>query len=188
MAVRRPRLPHPGVPGVSRGATRRISGWRAEWEVVYVRPPGHTLTQLRKWQKHALLALGKKWHQEYLPKHFESGGYREYGYQRRTYHTQRWKRKRLGHIKPLVKFGILEYGLRSYPRITATSKRVRVRMTGPWYLGARRRKTKGGLSPDLGAEVIAVSDKEFKELAAFARGDLQAQSQHDRKVVRKRLG
>lgn len=154
-------------------ATLKI--WQ-EVEITYFRHPARMIGFTTKWIKEAGFAAARYWHQNIMGRHFQVGAVSKYKYQQRSYYTEKKKREEYGHQKPIVMKGEAERELEANMIVTGTSKHVRGRMQGPWYLGYRRpfkgRKKYAGttrLSPNLKAEIVAMNQRDADEMANVAR-------------------
>jgi len=155
-------------------ATLKI--WQ-EVEITYLRHPAKMIGFTTKWVKEGGMAAARYWHQNIMARHFQVGAVSRYKYQQRSFYTEKKKREEYGHQKPIVMKGEAQRDLESNMIPTGTSKHIRGRMKGPWYLGYRRpfkgrgKKYSGStrLSPNLKAEIVAMNQKDADEMAAVAR-------------------
>lgn len=145
--------------------------------ITYLKQPGPMIRGTKGWIKEAGFTALRFWQQEILPGHFEEGAGSKYHYSRRTYKTQKTKREKYGHNKPIYMSGQAEDMLESTLIDThGTSNVVRGTLHGPWYIGWRKRqgRNKKGtnlqmLSPDLKSEIVAMNNKDAQALASVVR-------------------
>lgn len=159
--------PYPMLPPLG----KQFVGWVPRWHIQYNKFVPATVKETPRFAKAANLAAIQYWHDTILPKHFLIPAKTEYKYQPRAKVTELKKAKRYGHRKPIVMKGLAEAMLEGSPvRLSSTSKAATMTLRGPFYLGFRRKKEIGtGLSPDLKAEVAAMSQEDAELLAKVAR-------------------
>jgi len=113
--------------------------------------------------------MGERWHQLYLPRHFEEGAAERYDYQPRAARYKAMKSRR--GLPPLVYRGTLKQLTKSSHVIRAYPTRFSVQMWGPRYATMRPRPPeRGGTNtrPAIGAEVVKSHPDEEREMAAWA--------------------
>lgn len=119
------------------------------------------------------------WSELYLPKHFEEGNRRRYGYKPRSRSTQRRKRRLAlyGAVKDGGRVDLVWTGLtrtmvmRSRFNIKAFPTRARVRLRGPAWFRIRYRYG----HPKLQEEVTVVTPAERRRLARHADRVLESE-------------
>lgn len=121
------------------------------------------------------------WHTHMRPVHFTSKGSSKYNYQRRTNATVIIKRERFGHNLPLKQKGAAESLTANIRALRATPTRGTLTMHGPWYLAHRTRRKRGGLSPDLKAELTRIDDADALNLARMGSKLLAARINAEKK-------
>jgi len=124
--------------------------------------PRAIAAQLKRDTRAELSVIGRQWHRGILPRHFDTAAGARYGYKPRKRRYQIRKAKSKGHQKPLVWSGRLQKDIRSFASVTGTAKAVSVRMKGPRYLYAYRKKQG---APNLRAEITALTSAEHGALA-----------------------
>lgn len=117
--------------------------------------------------KRVLQAVGVRWHKIYRPRHFAMTAYSRYGYTPRAKKYNSFKKRKLGHVLPLVYTGVSRE-LAGGATIRATSKGVAVTM--PARQLNRRPKNS---QVDKAAELRRVSLDEAQELQQFAVRNLE---------------
>lgn len=122
--------------------------------------PKAVATEFKARLKDELDALGRRWHRDILPHHFEVSAGQRYGYQPRTRAYMIRKAKVKHHQKPLVWSGRTETGMRQQARISVVKSTVKVTMTAAKFLNIRRNAT----APDLAAEATANNPVELGEM------------------------
>ncbi len=164
--------PLPGsIPTVTRG---RNKGMQRQWAGFQMRTSIQyrcdfrdivAKRNLNKMMRATNKALVLFWQKVLRPAHFKTPAVTEYGYQRRMTSTFKAKRKKYGHALPLV----MKYALKNMTgiakRVTATPTTGRIVMMAPGYVHVRVPKAKGGLSPDLAKELVAVSNRDAMRMA-----------------------
>lgn len=121
----------------------------------------------------ALSAVGKRWYERMLRRHFESGAVQRYGYQKRKKRYSQRKARAVHHQRPLVYRGLLKEAVTGAATIRASSRRVTVRMHGPRWLGSFLSiRAKRPDFPDIKAELTAINEQEGVELALLAKSIL----------------
>lgn len=117
----------------------------------------------------AFYEVGKRWQQKWLPRHFNQGNVRRYGYKRRSKSWQRRKQREAqssGKVKKggrvaLVYHGDAERLLEKRHAIRAFPTRATINMHGPRYV---RMTPRGRNRPTLGKEITTVIDEELQDL------------------------
>lgn len=130
-------------------------------------------------------AMMKYWHRKIRKKHFTQQGGREYKYQPRTVATRVIKRLTYGHSLPIRAKGLAESMTGSIKSLRVTPTVGRLVMHGPWYLGQRVERQRGGLSPDLKDELTRVSMDDAQTMAEVGSDILNKRLEQDK---RRRLG
>ncbi len=102
----------------------------------------------------------RNWHKNTLPRHFRRGAAGRYGYMPRDKKYNRYKQRRYGHSKPLVKTGDLQRMVSRAATIRGTSKRARASMKAPRYLYTY----KPG-QPDKADEITRLTPDEASKMA-----------------------
>lgn len=125
------------------------------------------------------------WHKFMRPVHFTRPGYAKYKFQRRTNATTRIKQEVYHHNLPLVQKGVARSLTGNVKSVRSTPTMGRLAMHGPWYLGHRQPRKRGGLSPDLKAELVRVDLADAKKLAVLGTRLLKDKIKEDKK---RRLG
>lgn len=121
----------------------------------------------REISKEAWAAVGDKWHEEILTKHFDLSAQAEYGYAPRTAAYMKQKAAAKGHQQPLVYKGDLKSQVLRMRDVTPISARgsdeggVNVKLSGPRYLHQKQQPGQ----PNLAAELSAVSQRDADFLA-----------------------
>jgi len=134
---------------ITRDHRLSISAWRAISKVAWER-------------------AGEVWHSEILPKHFQAGAEREYGYQRRSRRHNERKQRKFGHRRPLEFTGDLKRHVtrvRDIRTVGDNSRRrgaAKVVLHGPSYLYAYR---KDANQPNKARELQAVSRGDARRIA-----------------------
>jgi hypothetical protein len=113
--------------------------------------------------RNGMADAGLFWHTHFLPMHFTTAAAGRYPYEDRTQRYMIRKGRVKGHRNPLEYSGTLKRLVTGHAEIRATSRGVRVRMTGPPWLRKPGRPTEG--QPDLGAELTMTNQAEMQELA-----------------------
>ena len=114
--------------------------------------------------KQTLKEVGEFWFHNMLPRHFEEGAGRRYGYTGRAGLYTKTKNRKVGHKKPLVFTGRMQRELQQSYRLGGTSNKMVVTMYGPPYTNMRRQKKKGGDPINKVAEITAVTKAEIRIL------------------------
>lgn len=137
------------VPVIMKEAT--VTGW-----------PGMKRSDWNKAKKEAWRRVGFVWLRKMLPRHFRAGAAARYGYDPRTAQYLKQKRRRVGHIQPLLLSGILKRQVLSpaRQRVAATSKNVTIRLRHD-----PRTST-------VHAELVKVTASEVKELQSLYHQEL----------------
>jgi len=137
---------------------------------------GETTKKLhREAVAHTLKELVRRWHDKYLPQHFEMGAPQRYGYQARKEKWLKTKRRLADRGRfpdarlPLVFRGKLREMMTRSIRITYSGTKATGYMTGPFYLHMRG---KFGGAPEKGKEIIAHNQQELQEQKTFAHEEL----------------
>lgn len=173
--------------GRFKGRDKVFMGVEMELEIQFRVDPRVMLSQ-RNLNKHRRVVNGammKYWHRKIRRKHFTKEGGRKYKYERRTNATQVIKREQFGHTIPLRSKGIAESMTGSIKSLRVTPSLGRLVMHGPWYLGQRVKRKKGGLSPDLKDELTRVDMRDAQEIAEVGSTILATYFEQDK---RRKLG
>ena len=126
--------------------------------------PEASAKAMRNVNKEQLQETIRFWHEEYLPRHFESEGSRRYGYQRRTVAYNRRKLKRFGHQRPLELTGELKRNVLRQIKVSGTSRKARGRLPGSQVANFNRGQ---GGRPDVRKEMLATTQNERRRMARF---------------------
>ena len=183
-----PMGPAPKVThGRFKGQTKSFSGVVMEMEITYRVDPRAMVSKrnLNRHMREVNAKVLRYWHKHFRPAHFTSRGFSKYGMQRRTNATVKIKQEVYGHNLPIVQKGIARSLTGNVKFVRATPTRGRLRMHGPWYLGHRTKRQKGGLSPDLKAELVRVNQPDAMKLARIGTGLMAQALKRDKKA---RLG
>jgi hypothetical protein len=159
---------------------------KASYSLVVRRSPRGMAKIFNEVRKDAMEEVGEKWHDEFLPRHFEENAMQRYHYVHRAKKYDQRKERKMGHKKPLVWSGTLRKTILENTTITATKSSVLIKMTGPkWLAGylsfkgrnkkirdkhgndTGRREKAGG--PDKKAEITKVLKSEAEELAKLLK-------------------
>ncbi len=124
-----------------------------------------------------------RWHEKYLPKHFDEGAASRYGYQKRSRKYNEKKLRKLGHTRELVYSGETQRRLESSIEARSTSRGGRGILRGPKHLYAYRKDYR---QPDKAAEVVRLSQDELDDLARYLT-DLVAQHLVQRSIQEERI-
>ena len=141
-------------------------------QINYVNSPEATARAIPRMVRESLRAVATDWHAKTLPGHFKRDAKQKYAYETRDPSYTRGKRRRFGHADPLVYHGDLKRQVLRMARVTATSKRARVVLSGPRYLYAYR---KDYSQPDKAAELTATTKTEADQMARDVDSELQNQ-------------
>lgn len=135
--------------------------------ITYIGGPKSMKRGLAPILKEALQDAGGLWHRRYLPMHFKEGSGNKYKYKPRTQKYMRYKRKKMGHRRPLEFTGTLRRETTRMATISGSSKRMSVTMSvgmsKAWYAGVKYKSR--GTMPDLAKELTTVTRAETKKLA-----------------------
>lgn len=107
----------------------------------------------------------RHWHKEMRPVHFTTRGAAKYKFQRRTNATVKIKKELYHHNLPIVQKGLARSLTGNIKSLRSTPTMARLTMRGPWYLGHRQKRKRGGLSPDLKAELTRIDPADAQKLA-----------------------
>lgn len=121
-------------------------------------------------KREALSAVGRTWHDEFLPIHFTDAAQRRYHYADRSWRYVKRKRRIKGHATPLVWSGTLRDAVQRAYQITSTQHSVKVRMTGPqWLAGYTAFRGRYGTGPDKAKEIKTVLKYELATMGKAAK-------------------
>lgn len=124
--------------------------------------------QLREMSRASHREAGEHWQRSMLPKHFQSGAAKRYGYKRRSPKYVKSKPNRPGVKKggrvPLVLTGLTELLMRRRQIVKAFPTRATLDIPGPRYVAMRRKDPR---LPNLGEEITAVDQRDETELTAL---------------------
>ena len=136
--------------------------------IAYVNAPDAVKSHFVRAVKAANQGTIAEWHRRYLKSHFTSQAFHRYAatYTPRSRQYNRWKLRKLGHRKPLVKTGATQRSTRMSIRLTGTSKSAKGRMHAPWYINVNRHR-RDGRRPMKNEEITAVTASEIQTLAQF---------------------
>lgn len=119
--------------------------------------------------RRGMKAMAKDWHRLFLPRHFQSGAKRRYGYQeRKRKYAQRKQRRGL---PPLVFSGRARSHARALFRVTGSAKTVRGKFFLPHYF--RMKPMRAG-QPSLGEELTRTTRHERSRLAIRFKARVEA--------------
>ena len=135
--------------------------------IQFKEPPEAMRKAFPRIRDNALAAMGDKWHREMLQDHFSQVAYTKYGFQKRRKEYVKRKRKKYGHNDPMRLKGTLEQSIRSMARISTSSKKVRITMSGAQLNFATKARVAKGY-PDFRAEITAITPQQAQTLAEFA--------------------
>jgi len=141
--------------------------------------PASIRKAMRREIKAALAEAGISWHRVILPQHFQIRAEKRYGYQPRDPDYARGKAKRKGHRRPLVYTGALEYAVTAAARVSGSSRRANVRLSGPRYLYAYRKDVS---QPDKAAELTAVDQSDERFVGAILDSHVTKRFRENREV------
>lgn len=157
--------------------------------IVYKNPPDVMARELKPAVKEGLFTAVVYWHRRFLPRHFTVLGERLYGYKpragqdepamvprgkngRMVLNRKYWhlKRRRKGHVRPLVWSGTLERTALAAIRVSGSHKQARgVLSLVPRYAYQYRKDLN---QPDKAAELTRTTQSEVEELGQRMRGEL----------------
>ena len=131
--------------------------------------------------RRGMMDMAHTWHKEMVPKHFQAGAERKYGYKKRGSKYQRWKQRR--NKPPLVASGRTRNAAKAMVRVTGSYKAVRARLFVPRYVKMIPTRPDG---PAMGLELVQTTSRErialLKRLRRRVLRELKAL--RPRKVVR----
>jgi len=111
--------------------------------------------------KSAMFDVAKLWHRVMRPRHFKPGAEALYKYKPRSEKYLWRKRRKKHHQHPLVWTGRTRQQSSALYTITGTSRRVRGRMSLPWYVKMKPLRRN---APALGEELTRVTTREHRYL------------------------
>ncbi|KPL05254.1 hypothetical protein AMJ85_12025 [candidate division BRC1 bacterium SM23_51] len=111
--------------------------------------------------KGAMFEIAKLWHRVMRPRHFKPGAEAQYHYKPRSEKYLARKQSKKRHQRPLVWSGKTRQQSSALYTITGTSRRVRGRMSLPWYV---KMKPLRHNAPALGEELTRVTTREHRDL------------------------
>lgn len=178
--MRFPGVPLPGtVPvhtrGRFKGQPKQFAGMEMVTELHCKWDPEKALQQrhMNKIVRETNKRVLKYWHNKLLPRHFMPGNTTEYRYEKRTVATQIQKIKRTGRAIAIVDKGLAKNVSQIVRALRATPTTGRIVMMGPWYMGVRVERQKGGLSPDLKAEATTISPRDARMMAKYGSAQMK---------------
>lgn len=187
---------HPGMPraaapktthGRNKGLEKVFAGLEYRMKITYRVDPREMLSK-RNLNKH-MRAINRSmmlfWHKYIRPDHFTKKGQRKYQYQRRTNATMVIKREQFGHGLPIVAKGIARSLTSNIKSLRSTPTTANLTMYGPWYLDQQVKRRRGGMSPDLKAELTRVTDTDAMDMAELGSSLIAKRLEQDK---RRRLG
>lgn len=184
-------VPSGAAPKIShgrfKGQDKTFVGVEMLMQITYRVDPRELLhpRNLNKQRRAVNKTVMEYWHKHMRPIHFTEGAKSKYKYARRTNATIEIKRKAFGHNLPIFQKGIAESLTRTIKGVWTTPTHGRLRMLGPWYLGHRAKRKRGGLSPDLKAELTRVDPADAMKLAHLGARLLEEKLKENK---RRRLG
>jgi hypothetical protein len=137
-------------------------------------------------------AIGKMIFQQWIPKHFDTQGARDYGYKKRDEKYNRAKRRRTGRALPLVgpgnrrkktKGGELRRQVLRAGLVRATPKRMTLKMGAPSHVKFRGTD---GTGPDMVKELTTISKREEKIMFKLYRDTIAEFLENEPKKKRTR--
>lgn len=173
--------------GRFKGQDKIFAGVEMRLELQYNVDPRKMLGKrnLRRHLRVVNRAMLLYWHKRLRPIHFTQRASGKYKYQRRTNATVIIKKEQFGHNLPLKQKGIAESLTGNVKSLRVTPTTGSLVMHGPWYLGHRTKRKRGGLSPDLKDELTRVDLKDAQMLAEIGSEILAKKFEQDK---RRRLG
>lgn len=132
----------------------------------------------REVSQRAWEAVAAFWHEKILPKHFDRGAYREYGYPARSRKHEERKQRRFGHQRPLVFSGKLERQVLRMREVRAQGGTGGVRRAGP----AAGSRAEGGVAVKVFGPAYLRPTKAAPGQINFA-AEISAFSNRDRKAI-----
>lgn len=179
-----PRGPAPKIThGKFKGMEKQFAGVEMRLELQYHVDPRAMLSK-RNLNRHLRVvnrAMLLYWHKRMRPGHFTQRASAKYKYQRRTNATVVIKKEQFGHNIPLKQKGIAESLTGNVKSLRVTPTTGSLVMHGPWYLGQRTKRKRGGLSPDLKDELTRVDLKDAQMLAEIGSEILAKKFEQDKR-------
>ena len=102
---------------------------------------GMTSGQMNALIKSQFAKVGRWWHRVARPRHFERGAFQRYGYRRRSRNYNRFKKRKVSHLKPLVLSGETRQNSNTH-RVEASHKGVTIVYPAVRKLNFRPKKGK----------------------------------------------
>lgn len=150
-------------------------------KIVFKKSPRGMAKAFAEAREKAMADVGRHWHGQMLPKHFEESAFARYKYEPRSPRYVKRKERKYGHRRPLVFTGTLMRTVLGAAQIRATSRRVTVRMSGPrWLAGYIAFRGRAGRGPDKRKELTMILKNEGAELATIAARRVRDEVQNSR--------